>query len=221
MRYSHSERGAVFIYILMAVALFAALSYAVSRGNRGGSSALTDEQAKLAAQEIIEYGNTVANAVQKLRLRGCSDTEISFEHNGAFVNGGAPGDNSCHVFNLNGGGLVPNLDHLYFDGSVEIDGIGQTNNDATSTELLFITRLISTDANNLGYGSDTALRICSFINEQLHGNDSVPTEGLIATTPFTGTYSFASTATEFANRNAACVEEDTNILSYYQVLVSR
>lgn len=114
-----SERGAVFFYILLAVALFAALSYAVSRNNRGSVSILTDQQAKLAAQEIIEYGNNVAQAVQKLRLRGVADTEISFEND---VYKELDGDlaqpasefpncttNDCKVFNNYGGAILPSI----------------------------------------------------------------------------------------------------------------
>ena len=99
-----TEQGNVFFYILIAVALFAALSYAVSRNNTGSTDIFTDEQAKLAAQEIIEYGNTVANAVQKLRLRGCSDTEISFEND--IIDGYENGTNtSCQVFHVDGGDI--------------------------------------------------------------------------------------------------------------------
>ena len=78
---SPNENGNVFFYILIAIALFAALSYAVSRNNSGSSNIFTEEQAKIAAQEIIEYGNTVANAVQKLKLRGVQDHEFDFSNN--------------------------------------------------------------------------------------------------------------------------------------------
>ncbi len=102
-----AESGNIFFYILLAIVLFAALSYVASQGNRGNTSTLTDQQAKLAAQEIIEYGQTVANAVQKLRLRGCTDTQISFENDvvSGYGNVNAPTDNSCHVFKIEGGGL--------------------------------------------------------------------------------------------------------------------
>jgi len=130
LNHDYREKGNVFFYILIAVALFAALSYAVSRNNTGSTDIFTEEQAKLAAQEIIEYGNTVANAVQKLRLRGC---KVEASHlQGATVNLGliainfgndinqrvdntpihmeedftaTPSDGSCSVFNSNGGNI--------------------------------------------------------------------------------------------------------------------
>jgi hypothetical protein len=109
----HSQRGAVFFYILLAIALLAALSYAVSRGNRGGTSTMTDQQAKLAAQEIIDYGNTVANAVQKLKLRGIQDHEFDFSNNVYKLENGTPwpavnttcASNICKLFDAEGGGI--------------------------------------------------------------------------------------------------------------------
>ena len=92
------------MYILLAVALIVGLTAALSRGGRVSHNALSDQQAKIAAQEIIDYGNAVAAAVQKLRLRGCSETEISFENDVAA--GYANGTNtSCRVFHPDGGAL--------------------------------------------------------------------------------------------------------------------
>ena len=130
---SNHERGSILLYILVAVVLLAALSYAVSRGSRDGISTFTDQQAKLAANEIIEYGNTVATAVQKLRLRGCKDTEISFENSISatnYVNPNAPTDKSCHVFDLAGGNIQWNTSETlkygpYFMGIADITDIGE------------------------------------------------------------------------------------------------
>lgn len=111
--------GSVFFLIFLAIGLFAAVSYAILQGGRVGSSSLTRDQARLAAQEIIAYGDAIANAVQTLRLRGCSDTQIDFSnHQGTskYINGtlytynaSAPSDGSCDVFNMNGGKVIPKL----------------------------------------------------------------------------------------------------------------
>ena len=111
------QSGSAFLYIIIAIALLAALSVAVSRGNRGSTSTMSDQQAKLAAQEIIDYGNTVAAAVQKLRLRGCTDTQISFENSAiaGHVNPNAPADESCHILSPSGGNIgIHEFDQSYF-----------------------------------------------------------------------------------------------------------
>jgi len=109
----NTESGSVFFYILIAIFLFATLTYILSDNSRTNASIITEEQAKVAAQEIIEYGDAVANAVQKLVLRGCSDTEISFE-NDVIVHGDDTKyytthdvitPDECKVHNTMGGGI--------------------------------------------------------------------------------------------------------------------
>lgn len=115
MKY-HSEHGSVFIYILLAISLFAAISYYTSQGSRATISQLSDDQARIAANEIVEFSDKIAAAVQKLILRGCAETELSFANNvyqltngtpihAAGHNANAPTDGTCDVFNISGGGM--------------------------------------------------------------------------------------------------------------------
>jgi len=204
------ERGNVFFYILLAVALFAALSYAVSRNNTGSTNIFDEEQAKLAAQEIIEYGNTVANAVQKLRLRGCSDTEISFENDLSSIdysNTGSPTDESCHIFKSNGGNIAymspPEISQTYEDSEgiffqnlynqYRFTGNGAIENVGTdAAELIMFNRMRESYPN--------AILICDYINNIV--GDQIPV---------------------FAGKTAACFEEGHggSQVSYYQVLIAR
>ena len=225
----HTQRGAVFIYILMAVALFAALTYAVSRGNRGGTSTLTDQQAKLAAQEIIDYGNTVANAVQKLRLRGCTDTEISFENNtyAGYINAGAPTDKSCHVFDVNGGNIqyAKSPEPYFFPSNpiwrrsygfmrgTEWQGYGTTCGAAECSDLVMI--LSPLDEN-----------LCLQLNKLVGITGSVPEESIIGGTNFTGTYdfqeNFGDEALSAVGKQGACVKAtNTGLYSFLQILLAR
>ena len=109
------EKGNALFLILIAVALFAALSYAVTNSGRGGSG-IDKEQASLAASQITQYGASVATAVQRLKLiNGCSNTDISFHYDSDgdgtletdgsddYYNNGSSTD--CYVFDANGGGL--------------------------------------------------------------------------------------------------------------------
>lgn len=104
-----NESGNVLFYILIAVALLAALSYAVSSSSRGSLSGVDAEKTRLAVSEILEYANVMGNAVTQLKLRGCKDTEFSFENNITatdYANTGDPtGDQTCHIFHVSGGGV--------------------------------------------------------------------------------------------------------------------
>ncbi len=97
--------------------MFAALTYAVMQSSRTSTSMLSGEQARLAAQEIISYGDAIQKAVQTLRLRGCTMQEISFydanqnqrQTGGSHLdhyNSLSPADGSCSVFDMNGGKVI-------------------------------------------------------------------------------------------------------------------
>lgn len=102
---SHESGNAIF-YILIAVALLAGLSYAVSLSGRGNQSAISSQQARLHALGIIEYAEILKNSVSQIRLRGYQDTEISFENNivSGYENAFCTGE-GCKLFEINGGGI--------------------------------------------------------------------------------------------------------------------
>ena len=75
-----SESGNVLFYILIAVALLAALSYTVAQSTRGNVGQLSAERARLYATEIIENANVMSSAVSQLRLRGVDLDELCFDH---------------------------------------------------------------------------------------------------------------------------------------------
>ncbi len=107
MRYKIVESGNALFLILIAVALFAALSYAITQSGSGGGS-VDREQEMLAAAQIIQYVGAIEQTITRLRLvNGCSDTEISFENStvSGYVNPNAPIDKSCHIFDPAGGGM--------------------------------------------------------------------------------------------------------------------
>lgn len=114
----HNEHGNALFLILIAVALFAALSYAVTQSGRGGGN-VDRETLLIETAQLVQYISSITQAVQRLQLiNGCSDTQISLlydsdgdgtaETNGddAFFNPNAPADGSCNVFSPNGGAIT-------------------------------------------------------------------------------------------------------------------
>lgn len=149
-----NQNGNAIFIILVAVALFAALGYAFSNTSRTSTSFITGEEAKAYVNQIIAYGNEVKSAVKRLQLRGCSDTEISFENSfvSGYTNGNSPTDRSCHVFDTQGGGLTyvappegilqkpspmtTEYGDWFFTGRVTISGFGYTWDDLPLTMIL-------------------------------------------------------------------------------------
>ncbi len=123
------QSGNAVLIILLGVALFGALSYTFMRGSQTGQGNLTQQQAKLAAQELATFVNTINRAFQKLRSRGCSESDISFAYTGtngtfgtAWTNhpATAPVDYSCHIFRPEGAGLTFSIDPEKYQVSYDI-----------------------------------------------------------------------------------------------------
>ncbi len=103
----HKERGNILFIILLAVVLFAALSYAVTGGGRvSEDQRISTEKAQTVASQIVNYTALLENTVQRLRITNeCSDAQISFQN--SVVSGytsGAP--TKCKVFDPAGGGMA-------------------------------------------------------------------------------------------------------------------
>tara|TARA_B100000686_G_scaffold327900_1_gene387276 strand:+ start:2215 stop:2541 length:327 start_codon:yes stop_codon:yes gene_type:complete len=94
-----NAQGNALFLILIAVALFAALSYAVTNSGRG-SAGVDREQAEIYASQILQQASALEAAVMRLTITGgCSDTDINFwqvsdgdgsETNGDFYGHSAP-----------------------------------------------------------------------------------------------------------------------------------
>lgn len=109
----NSQSGNVLFLILIAVVLFAALSYAVtSSTGSGGNKDTSEDKAKLYVAEIAQYTTALRTAITWLTATSkCDDTELSFEgppFDGSdvdYVNPNSPNDFSCHIFHPDGGGV--------------------------------------------------------------------------------------------------------------------
>jgi hypothetical protein len=64
---SRGQSGNVLFLILIAVALFAALSYAVSNSNRG-SGDVSAQKAAILAASVIQYADSIYGGISRLRL---------------------------------------------------------------------------------------------------------------------------------------------------------
>lgn len=102
------ERGSALFIILIAVALFAALAYAVSDMMRGGNpNTIGEEKARLYGDEILDYARSLRQAAQNMKIsNGCADSDISFENavTAGYTHTPAAPD-TCRIFETGGGGM--------------------------------------------------------------------------------------------------------------------
>ena len=76
-----TEHGNVLFLILIAVALFAALSYAVTNSNRTSSVSMSYERAKSCVAEIDSLFSSIQTGITRIRAKGYEDYEIDVSTN--------------------------------------------------------------------------------------------------------------------------------------------
>ncbi|MCF8496679.1 MAG: hypothetical protein K9G62_08460 [Alphaproteobacteria bacterium] len=231
----NNEHGNVLFYILIAVILLAALSYAVSQSSRGNLGAVSDERAKLLASEIMEYGNVMANAVAQLRLRGVKESALCFDSpswGGADYDHAGCADSINKIFDIAGAGMtwtqppadsmdsaaVPdNLWHIYSDN--EVDLIGTTCGDASCADLILVV-------------DELSAAVCTRINDLLGIANPLglaPTDSDMGTQRYTGAFGYTETIGDeaggapFQGQSSACFHKTTapEKYVYYKVLLAR
>ena len=247
----HNETGNALFLILIAVALFAALSYAVTQSGRGGGN-IDRETANLSSAQLVQFGSLMANTVRRLEiLGGCNETELSFERapfNGTdtdYVNiTPSPADLSCHIYHPNGGnltefnpssapGLTTGSPEIEIQSLVQITGAGTTNfpsgADSQTIDITMFLRNMTEVA-------------CTAINRNI-GLNLIPTDASdLNFRPFTGSFNAVSGNRDHidgcfditgglcasidqvpwgTSQNACFREQDTGDLIYFHILKAR
>ncbi len=231
--------------ILIFCVLFAALTYAVTQSMRQTTAGVDREKISLSVTEILQFGNSIDSAVKVLLMNGCGDTKISFDdHNKTsiqtvsgtslvYTNSNSPADKSCHVFNVNGGGISPRM--LSADAAIDASAVPAYDPHPQSWTV-YATKILGDGTDAGAAGDDVVLfvgrlkkEVCIAINNKLgitnpSGNPPVDTwSGSL----FVGTYGTVSNpigdeTTALQGKKAFCATDSTgNFYSYIQVLIAR
>lgn len=234
-----SQSGNVLFLILLAVALFAALSYAVSKSTSGKGNSGKSEQVKTQAGEILSFASTVSVAVMRLRAGGCSETQISMDgpvtgtikkapavgdNNLAYVNSNAPANKSCNVFDPAGGNVAFVQPPAAAQEKSKLDS-GYHNR----TNMYFF------NANNMieavGSAKSELLMMLPYVTKDLCNeiNKRFGISGVITgnldlniNNPYQGTYNnWSHTDPPFDGKMTGCIEASTGNYYFYHVLLAR
>lgn len=98
-----TNRGNALFLILIAVALFAALSYAITQSSRGGGASTDRERDRIIASQLIQVMADLKGAALRLHMRGVSPEAMHFHDNADRTIPCAMTDGTC-LFTADGGG---------------------------------------------------------------------------------------------------------------------
>ncbi|HPF78249.1 MAG TPA: hypothetical protein PLF01_03055 [Alphaproteobacteria bacterium] len=163
-----SQKGNAMIYVLIALALLGFLTVTLSRqNNQADGQDLSDEQAELYANEIVQYASASRYAVEMMLSSGSEVNDLNFIlPSDANFN---TGSNIHKVFHPQGGGLnyqaelnedmVDNTGQppgWYFTNSINVEWTPTTANDAIVSALRI------------------KKAICESINKKITGSKDIP-----------------------------------------------
>lgn len=159
-----NERGNVLFLILIAVALFAALSYAVTSSSRSGGGDANSETNLISSATITQYPASIRTAIVRMIISGRDDTSLNFDKPIDFATTCDATSGPC-VFHPGGGGatrVTANPDVVtaavqtdwIFTSDFGINLVGSTNATNASNEIIAFLPGISSS-------------ICAKVNEEL------------------------------------------------------
>lgn len=238
------ESGNVLFLILIAVALFAALSYAVTQSSRSGGGAANGESNLVNSAQVTQYPASVRTAIVRMLIGGVDVTQLNFDAPSAFATTCDTLSAPC-VFHPSGGGatLVTAPAAVsssgaqrpwIFTSDYRIDNIGTTANDiiamfpgissAVCQRLNEELGILPADGTPLG--DDTG----SDVDEIAIGPSTLPTTannmdstaGLGIGTAANASFTITN---NFSGQPFGCFDQDDTVtgneLVYYHVLVER
>ncbi len=244
-----SEKGNVLFLILIAVVLFAALSFAFTQNTRPGIATPNSEVLEIQASEIVQYATYIENTIMRMIIsQKCSPEDISFYMPGiaklATYKHTPESPDTCKVFHPLGGGanyhLIPTefLDETY-------TGVGGFNTTifANRTCVEDVPEPEASACNSDGIDNEDLVMIipflkskalCSKINARLGVmpyNADPPYDancGFIWNATFDGNYSdgyeIDSAGGELKNQRSGCFAGNAvcpETYTFYHVLIAR
>jgi hypothetical protein len=241
------ERGNVLFLILIAVALFAALSYAVTSSSRSGGNDANEETNLVNSSTITQYPASLRTAMIRMQVSDAIDIDqMEFNEPADFANCltvGVVGDH-C-VFHPDGGGAtwVPGPAEVMAGGAQvdwvinaenEIDGVGTTagsNAPTTDTAEIIaflpgIRRGICQKINEeLGIASASADGIpveTADVNFATHRENSNGTTGGLPAFVASGTTgTIDGSAGELVGQAFGCFQQPAGTFIYYHALIEQ
>lgn len=177
------ENGNILFLILLAVVLFAALSYAVTQSMRGGGNDATREQADLYAAEIFNVITLMQEQMKRTKLSGGYDQVLmttNAANNSGTCYSGDTETTPCKtvgVFSAEVGVPIPTFkDAIWHEDKSSTGAIGWQSRRMQINGLDLGTAL----PDEMLYVEYVNMEVCKAVNRKLNNNETVGTCGSIS-----------------------------------------
>jgi hypothetical protein len=214
-----SEAGNALFLILIAVVLFAALSYAITQSNRSSGNA-SSETNLVSSSTITQYPSAIRTGITRMLLHGLADTDIQFHDPANYT---AP--NTNEVFHPSGGGVVyENVDPQTVNAVIPIATNPTSNwyfyhSSAPGNNEIVVPNVGTAAGDLVAILFDVKTAICSKIDEQITGSTTIPVlTGITAAALKAGSVTLPATVN---GQPFLCAQTSDGTDVYYHVLVEK
>ncbi len=235
----NTQKGSIFFYILLGVALFGALAFAISRGMRGQTSTtLSKRNTDLAVSEILSEAQEIETAISHLRQKGVSESDICFKNslfsttnNSAYALVSGCSNDENKLYHYSGGNLTyRNIQSEWLDSSHSSD---QSYGEWVFTNVNGVQDIGTNVMSNadsmelIAFIPHLRKEICQEINNQLGIGTIIPDNGnAFNPSPVNNGFATASgqiNASELAGKYSGCFKNSNTWDTYifYHVLIER
>ncbi|MDB5478738.1 MAG: hypothetical protein JWM96_1233 [Alphaproteobacteria bacterium] len=218
---NNAESGNALFLILIAVVLFAALSYAITQSNRGGG-APNRETSLISSTAITQYSSAIRTGITRMTLRNVDVASLDFT---------APTDATAYAAAITANN-TPNMVFHADGGGVSFTPVDQNIVNTVSTTMSStqngnwyfkstpVTGVATAAADLVAFLDDLKKPLCESINLQINGNKTIPV--LTGTPAAIVAGSVPVTGTGIDNKSFLCVGTSTaNHYVYYHVMVEQ
>src|SRR3990167_1477515 len=168
-----SQRGNALFIILIAVALFAALSFAITRSSRTGGAPISEEKMSISWAKLQSRISMYRGAITRMTLAG-TDISVMTAYDPSV---GSPSFSSTSIYHPDGGGVPFDGNFLTFDegGGDSSSGSGMFSI-GSGIEIVNV----GTSESGTGNGNDILAillvrpALCEYINKKIGYGSSIP-----------------------------------------------
>lgn len=213
-----NESGNALFLILIAVVLFAALSYAITQSNRGGG-APNRETNLISSTTVTQYSSAIRTGVTRMILRNTDPMDITFEAptEAAFTSLTVNATRN-NLFHPDGGGVSYSQVDINTVNNVVLNQTINQNGNWNFVEAAVAG--IGTAANDLVAMLDDIKRpICERINDQINGVPDVP-EIASASTAILAQGNALLTGVGVNGKPFLCIKSSDNYI-YYHIIAEQ
>lgn len=212
IKQARREDGNALFLILIAVALFAGLSYAVTQSGRSSGQSVSEESNMILSSQVMQYPAGIRTGITRMLIRGTAVSELEFHDPSDPL---YTAETSREVFHPDGGGVA-------YQRVIQDTVTDPVTDLWVFVDDVIVTNIATGGAEVVALLPDVRGGVCQQINEAATGSTAIPspTAPIATMAAFIGG-GFTLAGAGIEGQPFMCIEAADGTFGYYHVLVEQ